>query len=444
MQPFEKRFRFFYFLGDFLALLLALFLALWWRHASLPSQEYFLLHLWLFLPIFLIFIVGFFVAGLYDPHILRLRSRVPETILNTELIIAAAGVAFFYLLPEGVLSPKTVFILFLIISFGLVSFWRLKLVFIFTPLRRTKTIIIGEGEDCALLAEELSDKSRYGLEIVKVISPSSLTEKNVKEEVLDVVKSAGIKLILADLYHPALMPHLPRLYGLLIEGARFENLQSIFESVFGRVPISLLNYGRLYETFTARASAFYGFAKYSTDFLIAFLLLIPFLVFWPIISLLVLFSSPGSIFYQEIRVGRHGRPFKIFKFRTMTENHDRGARRVTKIGRFLRRSRLDELPQIFNVLKGELSLIGPRPEIPELSIVYDVSVPFYSARHAVTPGLSGWAQVYHENHPHHQADIKETAVKLSYDLYYIKNRSIFLDCLILIKTVKILLSRAGA
>jgi lipopolysaccharide/colanic/teichoic acid biosynthesis glycosyltransferase len=116
---------------------------------------------------------------------------------------------------------------------------------------------------------------------------------------------------------------------------------------------------------------------------------------------------------------------------------------VTKIGSFLRKSRIDELPQLWNVFRGDLSLIGPRPELPEIAKVYEKEIPYYNVRHLIHPGLSGWAQIYHENHPHHNADINETKNKLSYDLYYIKNRSLILDVKIAMRTIMTFLSRSG-
>lgn len=123
---------------------------------------------------------------------------------------------------------------------------------------------------------------------------------------------------------------------------------------------------------------------------------------------------------------------------------DKGGKKiVTRFGAFLRKSRLDEFPQLWNVIRGDLSLIGPRPEIPSLVKEYEDQIPYYDIRHLIKPGLSGWAQLYHDNHPHHASDVQETKVKLSYDLYYIKNRSVLLDFKIALKTLKKLASRAG-
>jgi lipopolysaccharide/colanic/teichoic acid biosynthesis glycosyltransferase len=116
---------------------------------------------------------------------------------------------------------------------------------------------------------------------------------------------------------------------------------------------------------------------------------------------------------------------------------------ITRIGKFLRKSRIDELPQLWNVVRGDISLVGPRPEFPEPVALYTKEIPYYNLRHIVKPGLSGWAQIYHQKHPHHGIDTEETGNKLSYDLYYIKNRSFLLDLKIALRTMKVLLSFAG-
>lgn len=140
----------------------------------------------------------------------------------------------------------------------------------------------------------------------------------------------------------------------------------------------------------------------------------------------------------------------MLKFRTMTFANDGGKwkeeglkNKVTRVGAFLRKTRVDELPQLWNVLRGDISLIGPRPEFHDAVQQYGQQIPYYNVRHLIKPGLSGWAQIYHDNHPHHGLDVDATAEKLSYDLYYIKNRSIVLDAIIALKTLKTLILSRG-
>jgi len=165
-------------------------------------------------------------------------------------------------------------------------------------------------------------------------------------------------------------------------------------------------------------------------------------------ALLIKLDSPGPVFYKQQRVGKGGTVFTVFKFRSMrSDAEQKGARwaqkrdpRVTRVGKWIRLFRVDEIPQIWNVLNGDMSLVGPRPERPEFVKELDLLVPYYSVRHAVTPGITGWAQI---NYPY-GATIEESFRKLEYDLYYVKNMSILLDLQILLKTVGIVILGEGA
>jgi lipopolysaccharide/colanic/teichoic acid biosynthesis glycosyltransferase len=139
-------------------------------------------------------------------------------------------------------------------------------------------------------------------------------------------------------------------------------------------------------------------------------------------------------------VGKNDRKIKILKFRSMSAKENE---KITKIGTILRKTRIDELPQFWNLLTGDLSLIGPRPETPVLVKVYEKELSYYNVRHLIKPGLSGWAQIWQDNPPKYGVNFSDTKVKLSYDLYYVKNRSIILDIKIALKTIKTLLSRGG-
>ena len=185
------------------------------------------------------------------------------------------------------------------------------------------------------------------------------------------------------------------------------------------------------------------------DIIIATPLFIFSLVLYPFVYLAIKLEDGGSVFITQERVGEKDRLFKMYKFRSMTGNdsgnYKRGSTelRVTKVGAFLRKSRIDELPQLLTVIMGEQSLVGPRPELPALVEEYRKEIPYYDIRHSIKPGMSGWAQIYHENHPHHGTAVELTRGKLSYDLYYIKNRSFILDLKIALKTIRTLLSRVG-
>jgi lipopolysaccharide/colanic/teichoic acid biosynthesis glycosyltransferase len=233
------------------------------------------------------------------------------------------------------------------------------------------------------------------------------------------------------------------LYRLLFRGVRFVGVQDFYEEIFGRVPLSLLNERWFLERVSGRSSFLCDFFKRSMDIIVSLVLGLLSLVIYPFVALAIKLEDGGPIFYYDRRVGRFGKDIKIAKFRTMSPEIDLADRRVTKVGKFLRNLRLDELPQLWSVVRGDQSLIGPRPEKREYVELYRERIPFYDARHLIAPGLSGWAQIYHENHPHFSIAEDATREKLSYDLYYVKNRSLWLDVTIALKTIKTILSHSG-
>jgi lipopolysaccharide/colanic/teichoic acid biosynthesis glycosyltransferase len=228
------------------------------------------------------------------------------------------------------------------------------------------------------------------------------------------------------------------------------HVKQVQESLTGRVEIEHLSengFGSLIPNLSYRK------VKRLVDFTVALALLPVLLVPGLLIAFLLKLDSPGPVFFSQPRRGYRGKPFKIVKFRTMTHLEDRqhGSDReaamtlhrdprITRIGRLLRRTRIDELPQIINILRGEMSWIGPRPEVMSLSEWYTAELPFYTYRHIVRPGITGWAQV----NQGHVADLKSVYAKLHYDFYYIKNFSAWLDILILAKTVTTVFSGNGA
>jgi lipopolysaccharide/colanic/teichoic acid biosynthesis glycosyltransferase len=255
-------------------------------------------------------------------------------------------------------------------------------------------------------------------------------------------------VVVLDLQNENLEKNLSHFYNLLFSKIRFVDINSLYEDIFDRVPLSLVSYGWFLKNVSLSKSAVYDFCKRTLDILFAFVLGLISLAFYPFIFLAIKMEDRGSVFITQNRIGKNLKLIKIVKFRTMSFNdnesdENKKKNKITKVGAFLRKSRLDEIPQLWSIWRGDLSLIGPRPELPALADIYEKEVPYYNIRHLITPGLSGWAQLYHESHPHQGVNTEETKNKLSYDLYYVKNRSLMLDLKIALKTIKALLSRTG-
>jgi lipopolysaccharide/colanic/teichoic acid biosynthesis glycosyltransferase len=249
--------------------------------------------------------------------------------------------------------------------------------------------------------------------------------------------------VIADL-NSDLEPKWERLLALsALRGIPVYDVKQFNESITGRVAVDHLRENTLGAVVP---SLIYPQFKRALDFLLAVVLLPLIAAILGVCAVLIKLETPGPIFYRQTRAGFGGRPFTIFKLRTMIHNHGGGHytlnddERVTRIGRFLRHYRIDELPQIFNILRGEMSWIGPRPEAMSLAYWYEREVPFYIYRHIVQPGITGWAQVHQGN----VAAVEAARLKLEYDFYYIKHFSYWLDVIIAIKTLHTILTRFGS
>jgi exopolysaccharide biosynthesis polyprenyl glycosylphosphotransferase len=435
--------------GDFFFFLFALWLALFLRQLSVPSYSFFLAHLGPFLFLFAVWIVAFYIAGLYEKHTVVLRSRLPGILFRAQLTNSALAVAFFYLLPFLGITPKTLLFIYLLVSFVIILGWRRYGYFLFSRGKTTNAIIIGSGGEMKELLEEVNQNPTYNLRFISSVDLDKGEGEVFWDEIISRIYTEDVSIIAIDLSNEKVEPVLPHLYNLIFSRVSFVDMHKIYEAIFDRVPISLLRYNWFLENISTGRRGVYDGLKRLMDITTALFLGLLSLIFYPFVIAFIKLDDKGPIFIKQERVGANNRLVRIWKFRTMTtdDRGDYGANKpenhVTRPGAFLRRYRIDELPQLWNVLKGDISLIGPRPELPSLVKHYSEEIPYYNVRHLIKPGLSGWAQIYHERHPHHGVDTLETKNKLSYDLYYIKNRSFLLDLKIALRTIKTLLSRSG-
>jgi lipopolysaccharide/colanic/teichoic acid biosynthesis glycosyltransferase len=315
--------------------------------------------------------------------------------------------------------------------------------------RPSNAVLIGSGSEMKELYEEVNNNPIYNLKFISSIDLNRADEKGFWDEIISHIYSEDVSVIAIDLDHKNVEPVLVHLYNLIFSRISFVDMHKIYEDIFDRVPVSLLKYNWFLENISTTPRATYDALKRVMDVIISLPLAIFTALLLPFVWLAIKFDDGGSLLITQERVGKFGRKIYLHKFRSMRRNdldlgsESHGANKVTKVGKFLRTTRLDEFPQIWSVLKGDQSLIGPRPELPSGVAHYTEKVPYYNVRHLIKPGLSGWAQIYHDQHPHHGLDAKETAHKLSYDLYYIKNRSFLLDIKIALRTIKTLISIAG-
>lgn len=434
------------FIGDVFFFVFSLWLSLLLRELDLPLQQVFLAHLFPFSFLFAVWVGVFFIAGLYESRsIILARRALSGTLLVTQCVNIVIAALFFFFVPLFGITPKVLLVIYLVVSFVWVLLWRVA----FFPrlgLQSTeRALMVGEGPEIEELVQALKAAQYAPARIVGVVIPNG-TE--TAESIRTAITTHNPRFVIADFENPTVANAFPQLYNYLSGGIRFIDAMSLYEEVFGRVPLSMINDRWVARNVSRSAHLLYDPVKRLMDIIAALVIGVVSLVLYPIFIVLIKLQDGGPVFYSPVRVGQNNRPIVMRKFRSMT-GADQGSEvlksrlSVTPVGRVMRKTRIDEFPQLFNVLRGDLSLIGPRPESPALVEEYAREIPYYNVRHLVKPGISGWAQLYHDNHPHHGSDVEATREKLSYDLYYLKHRSILLDLVIALKTIKKILSQSG-
>lgn len=434
-------------IGDIFVLFISLYLTITLRYGSLPSQDFLFSHLLPFSILFLVAILINFISGLYEKHTLVLKSKLPKTLTQVQIANTIVSIAFFYFIPYFVITPKITLFMYLVISLVIMVAWRMAIAETLGSRRRYRALLLAQGEEAQELFKEINNNQRYGFYLEWINTSETFI---TSEQIIDLVRSKKISLVIADFSNQKINEIMPTLYNLIFSGVQFADVQKIYEEIFDRVPLSLVNDIWFLENVSSTTKVSFDIFKRLMDIAVSFMGGLISLIFYPFIYLAIKLDDGGDTFIIQERIGKNNKIIRIKKFRTMTRN-DEGKykngllseNKVTRIGSFLRKSRLDELPQFWNVFVGDLALVGPRPELPSLVEIYDKKISYYNMRHIIKPGLFGWAQIYHENHPHHSEAIMQTKEKLSYDFYYIKNRSILLDLKIVLQTCKVLLSFVG-
>jgi sugar transferase (PEP-CTERM system associated) len=358
-----------------------------------------------------------------------------------------------YLFPDFAIGPF-VFVAAVSMIAVLLLLWRSVYEWIIgLPMFRERVYVLGCGERARAVVELLRTSRDAGME---VIGWNSVNEDDVQErlerfsaEIHSFFRpKPGIdRVIVAMEDRRGSMPT-QELLSLRLCGVLIENSSALMERLTGKLPLDGLFPSALIYAEGFRMSTTQQLLRRLLSVAVSFVALIICLPFIPFIILAVRLSSPGPIFFSQTRVGYRGQLFTAYKFRTMREDAEaQGAAwatkddpRVTSIGRFMRSSRLDEIPQLWNVLRGDMAFVGPRPERPEFVQWLSKEIPFYDLRHMLRPGITGWAQVRYR----YGASLEETKRKLEYDLYYIKHHSIGLDLLIMFETIKTIVLRRGA
>lgn len=436
-------------LGDVIVFAASLWITLTVRYFELPTAYFFSLHIVPFAILFVAWVGVFFLAGLYDKHTRLFRNRLLTLIVGTQFLNVVLAALFFFFIPAFGITPRTNLIVYLAISSILIFLWRVA---VFPYIRRGRTlkgVLIASGPDARALAEEINRDSRYALTFEYVIDTAKEPSHVVIQQACRVVEEDDLGFLVADFSDKALEAALPIMYDAAFQKRTFAlvDVAELYQEVFDRVPLSFVNYAWVLA-YLDRSYA-YDSLKRMFDIVCAFFGGLFSLILYPFVMVAIKLDDGGDIFITQERVGRYQRPIHVLKFRSMSGSDTGDAalkskHTVTRVGRVLRRLRVDELPQLWNIARGDLSFVGPRPELPSLAAHYSARIPYYNARYLITPGLTGWAQIRHDRHPHHGMDVTATKEKLSYDLYYFRHRSLILDLYIMLQTVRIVLTARGS
>lgn len=441
-------------------MVLALFL--WAERAQrlgipFPGDSLLLRHSWLF-SLVLVWLVLASVNDLYDLRVASELGLSSWAILRTTAEVWLIYFLVYFFSPPNSL-PRIVVLFYGLISFLLICLWRAFYIYFFRhPSFRQKALIIGAGWAGRTIARAIQDNLSMDYHLVGYIDDDPAKEGQVVEGIpvlggrsalLPLIEKEGISEVIVSITHDMAGELFQTIMDCSERGVQITPMPILYEQATGRVAVEHVgdNWSIALPLNGSYGLSPFLWIKRGVDIVVSLLGLLLFFPTFPFLALAIRLDSQGPIFYIQERLGKAGRPFRLIKLRSMfhdaeedgprwTEEYDR---RVTRVGRFLRRSRLDEVPQLLNVLRGEMSLIGPRPERPEFVAQLQEQIPFYRARLAVRPGLTGWAQVKY----HYANSVEDALIKLQYDLYYIKHQSFHLDLLIFLKTIGVVLTFRG-
>jgi sugar transferase (PEP-CTERM system associated) len=403
------------------------------------------------------FIISMHYFDLYDASILVNRHRVRIRLLEA-LITADVFLALLYLLYPPLGLGRPIFIIGSMLVVVLLLLWRnLFSIINKLPHFAERALIYGQGPLVEPLVEELESRPELGLLVVGRLARTQ-RHGDMSDVAIETIESENLSRAVENLHVSRIVVamgerrgNLPveLLLSLKCRGVRIHESTEVYEAITGKVPIESIRLSSLLFSPGCGASRSLAVLKRLVDIFVSVVGLVISALLLPFAMLAIRLTSPGPIFYHQKRVGRDGTAFDCYKLRTMRADAeaDTGPTwatdddpRITVVGKFLRQSRIDEIPQLWNVLRGDMSIVGPRPERPEFVESLTRHIPYYSLRHSIRPGITGWAQVWYK----YGNSLEDTKEKLRYDLFYIRNMSIGLDLLIFFSTVKVMLLQRGA
>ena len=427
------------FLGDitilYFSLLGTVFFGFWGQF----NWEILAGHLLPFSILYFFWLIIFYIFGLYDLGAIRIRVVLYPKILGAILCGLGLGMVFFYLVPLFGITPKTNLLLNVLIFGILFLIWRKLFGLLFSSRFFNNIAILGKDlPKIKALAKEIAARPYLGYRLTATFDDG----KNLLAKIRDKKINA---LIVAEDFETD-FDLLENLYQCLEARIIFWDWSQAYELFCEKIPTAFLQKKWFLENLKEGEKKFYDKIKRGQDLILATAILVLTLPLWPLIALLIKLGDGGPIIYKQKRIGKDKKLFFLLKFRSMaigaeSETGPVWAKkedpRVTKVGKWLRRIHIDELPQMINVLRGDINLVGPRPERPEFVEQLEKEIPHYHVRHLIKPGFTGWAQIKFR----YGRSVMDSQEKFQYDLYYLKNRSLILDLGILLKTFQLLFKK---
>ena len=434
--------------GEGIVIYLSVIFAAWFR----IGNEFIIFDKWVIFKSLLITVVcqlSLYYHDLYDfrivDSIVELGIRLMQALGVVTILF---GLAYFFI--PDLMIGEGIFVIIVGVMIFLIVSWRIGYNFILDKgLFAQKIFILGSGELAEEIQREIEDKRDSGYHVTQLLEECKLSQANTDIDLCDYARQAHVKKIIVAMEEKRGNLPIAQLLRCRTEGIEILEGTSFYEMLMGKLYVHQINPAWLIFSEGFRKSRLKSFAKRSGDLFLSVIMLIMLSPLMLMTALLIRLESKGPIIFSQERIGQFGKPFKINKFRSMVvdaekstgpvwagENDDR----ITRVGRAIRKLRIDELPQLWNVFRGEMSFVGPRPERQHFIRQLEKEIPYYAERCTVKPGLTGWAQVCYP----YGASVEDAVEKLNYDLFYIKNFSFFLDLLVIFRTVKIVLFGKGA
>jgi exopolysaccharide biosynthesis polyprenyl glycosylphosphotransferase len=422
-------------MGDLSALGIAFLgmLFISFREQSLPNMLR--MHSIPFLILAVLWIVIFFIFNLYNPHVAKPTIPHLRQIFMAFTVALVTGMLFFYLTSYFDIAPKTNLVIFAVISLVFFTLWRRIFYSIFASYFRKGVIFIVKGahhtDQVKYLESYIATNPQSGFVTQGVYNSLEQFQEGHKGGVPDVF------IVSREVWQE------PNNFKIL-HGFESEvlDLAQAYEDILVRVPIEAIDESWFMHNVMSYEENIYDLIKQFVDKLVAIFILIILSPLFLLIALAIKLYDGGPILYSQTRIGKDNKNFKLFKFRSMLVNAEENGpawaakndTRVTPVGKIFRKLHVDELPQMFNVIRGDLALVGPRPEQPAFVEQLEKEIPFYHLRHIITPGFTGWAQIKFR----YASNVMDSKEKFEYDLYYLKNRNFFMDLGIIIRTIQII------